>query len=175
MIDAKYPIITIICHQLSWTEKGLIDCLIGNSCFSQEYCVKEFWLLNRKLTETDRNKIKGYSNPKLIEVTMIYRKLYMIDPLQTLQRSPSGPQDPVGPRVPWCPWGPTSLLSSLRLVFVNLCCWHVIRKVIWYVTKLWIFEYSCNLFLIFFSKYKTETANRGQRQLLFLTSRFRQI
>ena len=27
----------------------------------------------------------------------------------------------------------------------------------------------------FFSKYKTETANRGQRQLLFLTSRFRQI
>ena len=37
-----------------------------------------------------------------------------------------------------------------------------------------IFEYSSNLFL-FFSKYKTETANRGQRQLLFLTMRFCQI
>ena len=48
---------------------------------------------------------------------------------------------------------------------LRLCCWHVIRKVIWYVTKLRIFEYSRNLFLIFFQSTKLRQPT-GQRQLL---------
>ena len=32
-------------------------------------------------------------------------------------------------------------------IWVDLCCWHVIRKVIWYVTKLRIFEILCNIYL----------------------------
>ena len=31
--------------------------------------------------------------------------------------------------------------------FLNQCCWHVIRKVIWYVTKVRIFEKLCNIYL----------------------------
>ena len=45
-------------------------------------------------------------------------------------------------------------LASLDSCVVNLCPWFLIRKAIWYVLNWWIFEYSHNLFLIFFqSKY----------------------
>ena len=38
-------------------------------------------------------------------------------------------------------------LYEIFSVFCFLCCWHVIRKVIWYVTKLRIFEILCNIYL----------------------------
>ena len=31
--------------------------------------------------------------------------------------------------------------------FIPKCCWHIIRKVIWYVTKLQIFKILCNISL----------------------------
>ena len=46
-----------------------------------------------------------------------------------------------------------------------LCRWHIKRKVIWQMTKLWIFEYSCNLFLLIFEVQNWD-CQTGQRQLL---------
>ena len=49
-----------------------------------------------------------------------------------------------------------------KLNFVHKCCWHVIKKVIWYVTKLRIFEYSHNLFLFFFKVQNWDSQNRAE-------------
>ena len=39
-------------------------------------------------------------------------------------------------------------LNSLPSCEVSVqCCWHIIRKVIWYVMKLQIFEILCNIYL----------------------------
>ena len=39
-----------------------------------------------------------------------------------------------------------NVYHGLNDSFLELCCWHVIRKDIWYVTKLWIFEILCNVY-----------------------------
>ena len=39
--------------------------------------------------------------------------------------------------------------TNIFLKLFHQCCWHVIRKVIWYVTKLRIFKILCNIY--FFS------------------------
>ena len=50
----------------------------------------------------------------------------------------------VKPRFFW------SLENSLsRLMTLVAGKWHIIRKVIWYVTKLWIFEILCKIFIYF--------------------------
>ena len=56
-------------------------------------------------------------------------------------------------------------LAKFYSYFKNLCCWHVIRKVIWYATKLRNYEFSkyyVIFILVFFSMYKSETANRAE-------------
>ena len=62
--------------------------------------------------------------------------------------------------------GKNSMLSSYQLSVqirkFDLCCWHVKRKIIWYVTKLRIFEYSPNLFLIFFEVQNWDCQNRAE-------------
>ena len=60
-----------------------------------------------------------------------------------------------------------SIFSKLQVRhFDDFCGWHVKRKVIWYVTKLRIFEYSRNLFLIFFWNTKLRLPKQGRDSCL---------
>ena len=67
-----------------------------------------------------------------------------------------------------------------------LCCWHIIRKVIWYVTKLRIFKIFfnvclflssclCPLGFLSFVSWKKNQDKILRNISRFLTSRFRQI
>ena len=57
----------------------------------------------------------------------------------------------------------STLLSNTGWNRFDFCGWHVKRKVVWYVTKLRILEYSRNLFLIFFWSTKLRLPNSAQR------------
>ena len=84
-------------------------------------------------------------------------KLYLILPLELifLKSIPNI-------RVPIC--GKNFYLGRSKYTILNcdFCSWHVIRKAIWYVTNLRIFEVLRNIYFILFSTCKTETANRAE-------------
>ena len=60
----------------------------------------------------------------------------------------------------------TLFFSMTFVVCFDKHGWHVKRKVVWYVTKLQIFEYSCNLFLIFFQSTKLRQPKQGRDSCL---------